>query len=334
MSRRLSCWRVAAVVSAAFALLATSPSAAVRALEIVKARSATHTSQAALFIARTEGYFAQEGLEVQPIEMASGSALIPALVRGDIDVVPTEVMPSIFNAIARGGRLRIVGSLMQFGSGCTHSGLVVSPALAASGRLDTAAGLRGLRFSVGTNLAVRYVLDTILRPSGLTSDDLEALEVPESARVDALRAGRLDLTLIGEPKLTRAIKEDGLVMWKRAIDVLPSFQYSVLLFGSSLLDKRPGVGERFMRAYLRGVRQYLQGKTPRNLELLGQFLGFDRDMLSEMCWAPVNADGRLNATSLLAFQDWLIGRKLVDRALKPAEMIDTRFLEAATRGQK
>ena len=324
--------RVVAVTTIAFGVIASLGTSARPALEVVKMRTSTHTSMSAVFIARTEGYFAQEGLDVQPIEMAAGSALIPALVRGDVDVLPTEIMPAIFNAIARDGRLRIVGSLLQFRSGCAHSGIVVTPALAAGGRLDSAAGLRGLRFSVGTNLAVRYMLDTILRPSGLTSDDLEALEVPESARVEAVKNGRLDLTLIGEPKLSRALK-DGLVMWKRSIDVLPDFQYSVILFGPNLLDRRPGIGERFMRAYLRGVRQYLQGKTPRNLELLGQFLELDRQTLTDMCWSPVNPDGRLNTASLLAFQDWLIGRKLEDRALSLSEMIDTRFLEAALRGR-
>ena len=120
-------------------------------------------------------------------------------------------------------------------------------------------------------------------------------------------------------------------MWKSATAVLPRFQYAVILFGPNLLDKRAGVGERFLRAYLRGVGQFLLGKTPHNVDLLQTFLHFDRETLTRMCWSPMTADGRLNTDSLMAFQSWLVARKAVDRPLRPDELIDVRFLEAAGR---
>lgn len=318
--------RLACILLAASALVSTTPAGQPR--EILKIRSTPYIVMGPLYIAQTDGYFAREGLEMEVVDMAAGSTLVPALVRGDIDVLPMEVTPAIFNAIARGGRLRVVASQLQYGAGCTNSALVVTQGTSASGILNDAARLRGRSFSVGANLVVRYILDESLKPLGLTSDDLTAVEVPDSARVEALRAGRLDLALLSEPNLSRTLAQSGFVMWKRASDVLPRFQYAVILFGPSLLDRRPGVGERFMRAYLRGVGQFLQGKTAHNLDLLETFLHLDRETLTRMCWAPMTPDARPNADSLMAFQRWLMARNAVDRPLKPEALIDTRFLDA------
>jgi NitT/TauT family transport system substrate-binding protein len=321
---------LSAIVTAVLAVAAT-PAQQTRVT--LKVRSASYSSWAPLYIAQADGFFAQEGLEIDQIEMSSGGTLVPALIRGDIDVLPMEVAPAIFNAIARGGRLRVVGSQIQGNSACLNSGLVTTKATLDSGILKDPMRLRGRKFSVGTNMLVRYVLDEALKPTSLTSDDLETVEVPESARIEALRTGRIDIARMGEPQLSRALAQPGLVLWKSESAFLSRFQYSVILFGPSLLDERSGVGERFFRAYLRGVQQFLQGKTPHNLDLLEAFLHFDRETLTKICWSPVNADARVNVDSLMTFQKWLIAKKAVDRALQPDEIMDMRFLDAATRAR-
>ena len=304
-----------------------------QALETLKVRSTAYPAMAPLYIAQMDGFFAHEGLEIQQVQMAAGGTLVPALIRGDIDVLPMEVTPAIFNAIARGGRLRVVGSQIQYNSTCTASAMVTTQATADSGILRDPARLRGRKFSIGTNLLVQYVLDEMLKPVGLTSEDLEAVEVPESARAEALRTGRLDIALLGEPQLSRTLSQPGYAMWKDTAEVIPRFQFAVILFGPTLLDRRPGVGERFFRAYLRGVQQFLQGKTPHNLDLLEALVHLDRETLTRMCWTSVNADVKVNMDSLMAFQTWLMARKDVDRALQPSEILDTRFLDAAGRAR-
>jgi NitT/TauT family transport system substrate-binding protein len=304
-----------------------------RTRDTLKVRSTAYPAMAPLYIAQVDGFFAQEGLEIQQVQMSAGGTVVPALIRGDIDVLPMEVTPAIFNAIARGGRLRVVGSQIQYNSACTGSAMVTTQATADSGILGDPARLRGRKFSIGTNLLVQYVLDEMLKPLGLTSDDLEPVEVPESARAEALRTGRLDIALLGEPQLSRTLSQPGYAMWKNTAEVHPRFQFAVILFGPSLLDGHPGVGERFFRAYLRGVQQFLQGKTPHNLDVLEALTHLDRETLMRMCWTSVNADARVNMDSMMAFQRWLLARKDVDRALQPSEILDTRFLDAAGRAR-
>ena len=293
--------------------------------DIVKVRTTAYPSMAPFFVALGAGFFAEQGLQIEPIEMMSGATLVPALLRGDIDVLPIETIPALFNSIARGGRLRIVGSQMQYVAGCAHGGIFTTRAFAQSGALRRADLLRGRTYSMSTFPASMYLFDQALKPLGLSTNDLTAVDVPDSARIEALRTGRLDLAMMTEPTVTRATRA-GNVMWKSTIELAPKLDYSVMVFGPTLLDSRPGVGQRFMAAYLRGVRQYVQGKTARNLDLLVKPLGLDREMLADICWPPVNVDGQVNAASLVAYEQWLAAKGAVDRLIAPAEIIDARFL--------
>ena len=54
-----------------------------------------------------------------------------------------------------------------------------------------------------------------------------------------------------------------------------------LYYGPAFLDKDPELGRRFMVAYLQGVKQYNEGKTERNLEILQNYTRLDRDLLKQ-----------------------------------------------------
>ena len=48
-----------------------------------------------------------------------------------------------------------------------------------------------------------------------------------------------------------------------------------------------------MVAYLQGVRQYNEGKTEQNLEIMGNYTKLDRDLLNQSCWMPIAKNGDL-----------------------------------------
>jgi NitT/TauT family transport system substrate-binding protein len=74
--------------------------------------------------------------------------------------------------------------------------------------------------------------------------------------VTALRNAAVDLALITEPMATVMEDLEIAVKWKSIGDLLPGLQPGCILFGPDLLTTRPEVGRRWMRAYLRGVRDY------------------------------------------------------------------------------
>lgn len=279
-----------------------------------------------LFIAREEGFFEEEDLDVELVAIESAATAIPALLRGRIDVLPGPMSPALFNAIVRGGRLRLVADKGSYDAdACSHQAFVVSSA--AAGRGDPVPLAR-----VGTAREpfLQFFVERVLESRGYDPDRIQLYHVPQAAEFDALMAGRLDAAMVGEPWLTRAIDGGG-VVWTYANDFLDGFQYSVVAFGPNLLDRDPDAGRRFAVAMLRAVRQYNSGKTARNIEIIHRSLGYERDHLSEICWPPMRDDGFVDGESILEFQRWAVERGDLDDLVSPEDFWDGRFVEHAGR---
>lgn len=134
---------------------------------------------------------------------------------------------------------------------------------------------------------------------------------------------------ISEPWITRIVNGGHAEVWVESRELYPDFQLSVVLFGPNLLDENPELGERFMVAYLQAVRQYNEGKTERNIEILAEYSGIDADLLETMCWTPIRDDALINVQSILDMQAWVLEQDLLDEVLAEEDFWDSSFIEAA-----
>lgn len=293
-------------------------------IETVRVSINPYLSYAPLFIAQREGFFADQGLVVELVELRHSSLWLVPLIRGDLDVGAGPITPGIFNAIARGANVRIVAGkeLYDPSSDCTFQGIVVSRALANEAGDEAGALLRGKRVSLEQDSIYGYFLHSITKQAGISDEDVELSPLPAAAELQALVSGQIDAFNCAEPWLQRALDSNQVVLKFSAKQALPGFQPGILAFGPSLLSERPGVGRRFLIAYLRGVRAYAEGKTDRNLNHLVGFQGLDRELLARCCWPSFDPAGRLNLEELNRFQAWLVERGLLDRELAASEYFD------------
>jgi NitT/TauT family transport system substrate-binding protein len=118
-------------------------------------------------------------------------------------------------------------------------------------------------------------------------------------------------------------------MWMPVQDVIPDFQAGFVVYGPTLLEKNQDAGHRFMLAYRKAVRQYNQGKTPRNLDILAKEFELDRGLLEASCWQPFRADGHINAQSVFDFQAWAVKEGYLDTPVGQERFWDSRFLDRA-----
>lgn len=287
-------------------------------------------SFAPILIARDEGFFEDAGLDIEFVTMNRSSDAVPLLVQGRIDVLATALFPSHVNAIARGGRIRLVADKGFFDpAGCAYGGLVASRSLVDSGRLDSPDGLRGLRVTTERSSWNFYVVGSLLESSGLTIDDVRVVDIPQSAKARAFEDGAVDIASASEPWLTIITDVGDAVLWKPYHDIVPGFQMGTILFGPTLLGDDPEAGVRFLVGYLRGVRQYLEGKTERNVEILARWTKLEPDLVRRACWIPVHADATIDTASVLDYERWALGEGLIDRIVPAVEFCDPSFLEQA-----
>jgi NitT/TauT family transport system substrate-binding protein len=310
---------------------------------------------APLHIARARGLFAAQGLEVEFVETPSTASSIPLLQRGGIDVLPGLLTPAFFHAIGRGARLRFVADkgYVEPG-GCPFTALVARPGFVeeleraiadrneASGVGSTGRAHEGRasellvrgrrpRMSVSLEPQLRYFVAEALARQGLTLADFETVHVPTAAEIAALRESTLDVALMDDPGITQARGMVGAELWMTVDEVIPGHQYALIAYGPRLLDEDPGLGRRFMVAYLAGVRAYNEGKTDENVSTLAEATGFEPDLLRAICWPPIRGDGRIDLPSLEAYRNWYVDEQLLDADDVSVELWDPSFIQHANR---
>jgi NitT/TauT family transport system substrate-binding protein len=305
------------------------PSAAPMRLKVLYGR---HLLFAPLAIANAEGFFRAQGLDVELVHMASTSDATPALATGEIDVGAGMIKIAVFNAIARGAELRIVADKGRYGPGpCVSGAILARPGFLRAENADSPGHLRGARASAPPLSFAEYVLETFVKSRGLALSDLDLKAIQAATTVEALSSGTLDITCLAEPFVTRTVRSGFAVIWKPFREIVPDAQVGMLVYGPALLKRNRDAGLRFMVAYLQGVRQYNLGKTPRNVEIVSKETGLDPEIVRGACWEPIRGDGKINVESVLDFQRWAVGRRVLDAVLPPERFWDPSFVEQAGR---
>lgn len=288
-------------------------------------------SFAPYFIAQEEGYFADEGLEVEFVQFQRSSDAIPALLQGQVDVVGGALSFGLLNAMAKEQSVRLVadkGYLTD--TGCSYTSILAGKHL-DPGSLNSKEALSGLRIVTNLASARGYFMDEMLAEYGLTAADVEVVDIPDAAALEALGSGAVDLAVLGEPAITQALTDGYATEWQRVGERLPGFQIGLLTYGPNLLQRNPAIGDRFMIAYLKGVRQYNQGKTERNLEIMEQYTKLSNEVLKSSCWPAFRDDGTIAVETVAEFEQWGMSQGLLDAMIDPAQLIDMRFVDHANR---
>jgi len=325
---------LAAFASLAVVLAACTPPAVppqpTRTPVKLKVVSLPYLSFAPFYIAQQEGYFAEQGLEVELVQFTRPAETVPALIRGDVDVNAGVLSAGILNAMLRGANIKFVADKGNYAEqGCSYGAILVRRDLFESGALNEASDFKGKHVVTDVDGLQGFIIETYLQPAGLTLADIDAVQIPTAALLETARNHAVDAMLVVEPTKTQLLESGEMVLLADAKDLLPNGQFSGLLFGPNLLEKNPDVGRRFMTAYLKAVRRYNEGKSKRNLDLLAQYSGLDRKLIEESCWASIRSNGAIDLTTTLALQDWLVKKELAEKSLPPEKLWTSEFIDYA-----
>lgn len=287
-------------------------------------------SFAPFIIAQEEGYFTEQGLDIEFVPAPRSTEAMVALVQKDIDVYASTFSVGIFNAMAHGEPVKMVANKGFFDpDGCTYHAFSVRTALYESGEVTSAVDLVGRKVSFRLGTLPSYLMDMALEPFGYSSLDVIDVDIPSEVEDESLQEGSVDAVSHAEPTLSRSVNLGASIPIIHGKDVLPGAAWGMVIFGPSLIEDHPDAGRRFMAAYLMAVRQYNQGKTERNLDILEAATGLERELLVQSCWPPITQDGRLDIESVMKFQDWAVQMGYLEEVASEEQFWDSRFIEYA-----
>jgi NitT/TauT family transport system substrate-binding protein len=237
--------------------LPTTPVVDVKVGAILISAAAPH------LIALERGYFRDVGLNVEIVPFSSGAELLPALAQGQVQVGFCASGLVCLNALSRGADVRYVADYQSAGRTERSRGsiaLVVRKDLWDAGLIRTAADLAGrtIHAPSGARGAGPWLdVGIWLQRNGLDPNSVELSALPFPDQLAAMQNRGIEVGYQTEPLLSGGLARGTHEVLATIEEMHPDAQILSLMYWSGIDRLGPLVGERFMVAYLRGARDYL-----------------------------------------------------------------------------
>jgi NitT/TauT family transport system substrate-binding protein len=336
--------RIRALLTAvAVFVCALLPSHASAQAQVVRvALSLTTYSNLPIFLAADKGYFRDAGLDVQLSGFGgSSTAQIPRLARGDTDMLALALGPAFFNQFSGGFNIKLLATLEAQRTGWNAtSWLVVRQDLWDSKAIRQPKDLRG---KIVDGAAEGSPLDllalTTIQQGGLTLSDVhysQKFRDPPNW-LTAFRNKAVDVQGLPEPIATEMDVQKIAHKWIGLSNVAPWFNEEFIAASPSFARDHHDVVVRFLRAYLRAVRDVQRSRgrwTPELVTCLAKWTSLPESTIRQIPGPAYPGDGSINNASVAHQEDFWHDRGLVTTIVPPGAFIDSASLsEAMTRGR-
>ena len=298
------------------------------------------TADVGFYIADAKGYLANEGIDAKFTVFDSAARMVAPLATGEIDIGSGTVGAGTYNALERGITMRAVADKARNKGAYSYQGLVVRKALWDSGDIRSLKDLKGRRFAMttaGGNEAA--VLDDALRKIGMSIADVDVTQLSMPQQVVAFANGAIDASFLPEPFLGKAIATKAGVSMIPASSLRDDDVTGVIIYSDTLINKRPEVAKRAMKAYIRGLRDYVDALKDGRLagpgaedvvDIIAKYsVVKDKDVLRSIIPHYVDPNGEVGVASLMADWDFYKRGGFIKGDVTVEQLIDKRWVAAA-----
>ncbi|HLG70915.1 MAG TPA: ABC transporter substrate-binding protein, partial [Chloroflexota bacterium] len=316
---------------------AASPAAsgAQAGLEKVTYATSPGLSSAQTYVGVGRGYYKDMGIDLDIQPQGSGTDLLPQLATSKIDIAHTNINAGTYNALTRGLPLKFVADGGHDEKGHSYTAMVVRKELANT-TVKEPADLKGLKIGVfnkgsTVDMTTQMVLDTAkLKPSDV---NVQYISFEES--VVALGNKAIDAAILVEPYVTSTVDKGFAVRMWGVSDLIGTMQTTMVNFSPDFADKRQDTGVRFMQAYLKGCRDYMDAVTQGKdwdaiVAMLTKPTGIsDPALFKKMTLIVNDLNGEPDINSLKKQQQWYADHGFVQTVTPLDPSFDRSFLDKA-----
>ncbi len=226
-------------------------------------------------VTKGAGYFNEEmGDGVDVSRMAAGRDMITAMKSGDANFAgPLGICPTIVG-LTTGTDYKViyVASLIR-----GTEGLVVRE----STGFETVADLKGQKIGVTLASSGHYGMLCALEDAGLTTDDVEILDMAPDAIFAAWERGDIDVAYTWNPTLTNLANKDGKVILTAA-DLAKAGHQTINfhIVNTEFAEAHPDVVAAYVRALQRG-NEYYESDKEEAQKVVSEYLEMDLDVVEQ-----------------------------------------------------
>jgi NitT/TauT family transport system substrate-binding protein len=272
-----------------------------------------------IYIALQNGYFKDQGIEVETVPVKSPQERDVLLQTGQVDGVLTDLQ-GVGLLDKDAPKVKAVYTARRPFPDAPLFRILASP----KSNINTAADLKGVPIGISKNTIIEYLTDRILTAQGLAAGDINKLDAGAiTTRYEQLMNGNLKAAVLPDPLAQGAIAAGAKLV---ADDTkFQDLSQSVLVFQDATLKSNPDAVRKFLVAWEQAVKEVNanpdkyravlmeQGRVPKAIQDTYKMPPFPgRGVPSEKEVADVTA--------------WLKEKGLITRDIPYTDMVDTSYL--------
>jgi len=300
----------------------------------------------ALYVGIEKGYFADEGIEIELTKNPLLPNLFAQLLIGNLDVSGFGIGAGFFNAVKRGSPVKIVAPMGGNPSkpgvqkGTSAAALMVRSDLLKSGKVKTVSDLKGKTCAINAlGVLTEYLLSEELARGGLNISDIKLKTMPFPQIAAALKSGALDCGLLPPALALKVIT--GKVAQRMNNNYELDMQGLVVVYNTKWANENPITANKFMKAYLRAVRDLQTDNGWRNAENIAaieKHIGIPAKILKKINqqWIDV-ATLKVKKDSVMKQQQYYVTKSKLsklEKSLPFADIVDESYAKYAVENSK
>lgn len=272
-----------------------------------------------VYIAKKQGFFADEGLDVTVEEFSSGKKAAESMFNGEIDISTVADMPVVFNSFVRQD-FCIVATF-------TASYSFVEIIARTDRGINTGADLKGKKIGVNIGTSSHFFLGVFLIHKGISISEVEIVNIRTMDLPAALHSGQVDAISVWQPYDDEAMRllQDQAVKIPGSEIYRTTFNFAVL---RSFAEDNKETIIKFLRA-IDKAGAFIKNNSVESKEIITESFKVvieDVDDLWDGYFFELSLDQSL-LTSWDSIARWAIKSSLVDNKKIP-NYLDFIFLDA------
>ena len=281
-----------------------------------------------LFIAIEKGFFTAENIKADLIYIPASAPAIQQVAAGSLDMSFSTGLVDPIRAAEQGAALAIARFEIQ----APPYALIAKPSIKSLKDLKGKVVASNGQGSVST-----YEVGKMLEREGLTINDVDLKVLPFTQMGIAFKNGAIDAGILIPPFVWQ-LEEQGLAVPFASVDDLVQPQpmtIAVIMANSEWVKANPDLVQRYMTAWLKGVREYCQayhGGSNRQ-EVLDELVNSKteprRELLEKYPWPARSPNGGINVASMLDINKWYVKNKMSAVEFPADRVINSSFIDKA-----
>ncbi len=210
-----------------------------------------------LHLAKTKGFFKEEGLNIELIEMASLADVQRVYIQGRADALASTIIEAVHAA----GNTQEPLSLIHIPDYSNGGDIIL-----AHDSISSVKELKGKRIGAEIGSLGMYILALALDKNGLSLADVEILNVEQLAGEEAMLTGEVD-AFVTYPPFSTAIQKHQQFKQIMSTAELPGDVIDSIAIRSSVLQDKPDWTRKFLKVWDKTL-EYSQNNKQESYEIM------------------------------------------------------------------